>query len=89
MGVITLDLNPPMLPTSVPDLREAVGWGRMDADYPAAFQGYWATVAPGASFAASIAASSACRSSLMGCPHASGDFSCSLMLPIPLPPLKD
>ena len=30
MGVITLDLNPPMLPTSVPDLREAVGWDRMD-----------------------------------------------------------
>jgi GNAT superfamily N-acetyltransferase len=44
MSVITLDVNPPVMPTSVPDLREAVGWSRMDSDYPAAFRGYWATV---------------------------------------------
>ncbi len=30
-------------PGSIADLREAVGWGRQDEDYPRALAGYWAT----------------------------------------------
>ncbi len=41
---ITFVVNPDLAARAVPDLREAVGWGRLDADYPAALAGYWATV---------------------------------------------
>jgi GNAT superfamily N-acetyltransferase len=36
--------NPDVSAQAVTDLREAVGWGRLDEDYPAALAGYWATV---------------------------------------------
>ncbi len=44
MSTITIELNPTLAPTSVLDLREAVGRSRMDSDYPVALQRYWATV---------------------------------------------
>src|SRR5438128_1116384 len=41
---VSFVLNPDLPPRAVPDLREAVGWDRLDEDYPAALAGYWATV---------------------------------------------
>lgn len=41
---ITFQHNAAVSPASICDLREAVGWGRLDDDYPAAPQGYWGTV---------------------------------------------
>ena len=41
---ITFQHNAAVAPASICDLREAVGWGRLDEDYPAALQGYWGTV---------------------------------------------
>src|SRR5258706_15508596 len=41
---ITFAVDPHVAPRQVADLRAAVGWDRQDADYPAAFAGYWATV---------------------------------------------
>lgn len=41
---ITFQHNAAVTPTSICDLREAVGWDRLDDDYPAALQGYWGTV---------------------------------------------
>lgn len=40
----TLIINPNVTSQAVSDLRESVGWDRADEDYPAALQGYWATV---------------------------------------------
>jgi GNAT superfamily N-acetyltransferase len=37
-------INPVIPAAQVADLREAVGWDRLDEDHPAAFAGYWATV---------------------------------------------
>ncbi len=41
---ISFILNPDTPAQAICDLREAVGWSRLDKDYPAALQGYWATV---------------------------------------------
>ena len=41
---ITFSINPVVMPKWLGDLRQAVGWDRQDADYPAALTGYWATV---------------------------------------------
>ena len=41
---VSFVLNPDLPARAVPDLREAVGWDRLDEDYPAALAGYWATV---------------------------------------------
>ena len=41
---ITFQHNTSISPTSICDLREAVGWDRQDEDYPAALKGYWGTV---------------------------------------------
>jgi GNAT superfamily N-acetyltransferase len=37
-------MNPAVGPAAVCDLRAAVGWDRLEDDYPAAFDGYWGTV---------------------------------------------
>lgn len=37
-------INPAVSPQAIADLRESVGWERQEADYPAAFKGYWSTV---------------------------------------------
>ncbi|WIG61594.1 MAG: hypothetical protein OJF49_004342 [Ktedonobacterales bacterium] len=42
--LVTFNFNPVVMPEQIGDLRQAVGWGRQDADYPAALMGYWATV---------------------------------------------
>jgi GNAT superfamily N-acetyltransferase len=39
-----LIINPNVIPEAIGDLRESVGWDRSDEDYPAALEGYWATV---------------------------------------------
>jgi GNAT superfamily N-acetyltransferase len=44
MSEVSFTLNPPVAAHAIADLRESVGWGRQDADFPAALQGYWATV---------------------------------------------
>ncbi len=44
MSNISLTINPAVSSKAIYDLREAVGWDRLDEDYPAALQGYWATV---------------------------------------------
>ena len=44
MSTITFIPNALITPRAVSDLREAVGWGRHDEDYPAALKGYWATM---------------------------------------------
>lgn len=44
MQPIAFMMNAPVTAGEVCDLREAVGWGRQEGDYPAAFAGYWATV---------------------------------------------
>lgn len=36
--------NVVLAPCAISDLREAVGWERLDDDYPAALKGYWATI---------------------------------------------
>jgi len=41
---VAYTVDPVVHPRQVTDLRAAVGWERQDADYPAAFAGYWATV---------------------------------------------
>ncbi len=41
---ISFLLNPAISTQALCDLREAVGWGRAEEDYPNALQGYWATV---------------------------------------------
>jgi ribosomal protein S18 acetylase RimI-like enzyme len=38
-------LNPTVEPEALCDLRASVGWERLEGDYPAAFERYWATVA--------------------------------------------
>lgn len=42
---IVFTIDAVVSPAEVVALREAVGWGGLSADYPAAFAGYWATVA--------------------------------------------
>ena len=44
MANLSLTLNPIVSSQAICDLREAVGWERQEEDYPAALQGYWATV---------------------------------------------
>ncbi len=44
MSDISFTLNPTISSQAIRDLRNAVGWDRLDKDYPAALQGYWATV---------------------------------------------
>lgn len=44
MSIVTFIPNAPLTPHSVPNLREAVGWERLDEDYPAVPSGYWATM---------------------------------------------
>lgn len=39
-----LIINPNVIPQAIGDLRESVDWDRADEDYPAALNGYWATV---------------------------------------------
>ena len=39
-----LIINPNVIPEAISDLRESVGWDRLDEDYLAALKGYWATV---------------------------------------------
>ena len=39
------EANRPPSPEALANLRESVGWERMDADYPAAFADYFATAA--------------------------------------------
>ncbi len=43
-GTVTFVVNPDVAARAIPDLRAAVGWDALDADYPAALDGYWATV---------------------------------------------
>lgn len=44
MTGISFVLSPDVSAQAICDLRESVGWGRLNEDYPAALQGYWATV---------------------------------------------
>ena len=44
MPDISFTLNPDVSSQAICDLREAVRWDRSEEDYPAALQGYWATV---------------------------------------------
>lgn len=44
MPNISFIINPVTSAQAICDLREAVGWDRSEDDYPAALQGYWATV---------------------------------------------
>ncbi|MDQ6659923.1 MAG: GNAT family N-acetyltransferase [Chloroflexota bacterium] len=44
MNEITFQINPTLKPDAICDLRESVGWDRQEQDYPAAQNGYWATV---------------------------------------------
>ena len=44
MSTITFRRNGAVAAQSICDLREAVGWDRLDWYYPAAFSGYWGTV---------------------------------------------
>ena len=44
MSNVSFSTNPNIAPSAICDLREAVGWARQEEDYPAALQGYWATV---------------------------------------------
>ena len=44
MGLPTITVNPTVDVAMIFELREAVGWGGLAADYPAALAGYWATV---------------------------------------------
>lgn len=37
-------INPDVIAEAIGDLREAVGWDRLDEDYPAPLKGYWATI---------------------------------------------
>jgi GNAT superfamily N-acetyltransferase len=41
---IDLVVNPQVGARAIVELRAAVGWGGLEADYPAALAGYWATV---------------------------------------------
>lgn len=41
---IYFTINPEVDARAIGDLRAAVGWGRLDQDYPAALAGYWAAV---------------------------------------------
>ena len=42
---IAFAINAPVAAHEIVALREAVGWGGLEADYPATLAGYWATVA--------------------------------------------
>ena len=44
MTTISFIPGPDISAQAICDLREAVGWSRLNEDYPAALQGYWATV---------------------------------------------
>lgn len=44
MSNISFIINPKVSPQAICDLRKAVGWDPLTEDYPAALQGYWATV---------------------------------------------
>ena len=44
MTTVDIKLNATVDPIDLCNLRESVGWERFDQDYPAAFDGYWATV---------------------------------------------
>ena len=37
-------INPHVIPQAIGDLREAVGWDRLDEDYSSLLKGYWATI---------------------------------------------
>lgn len=44
MHIPRFDINPPVAAEQIIALRAAVGWSGLEADYPAALQGYWAYV---------------------------------------------
>ncbi len=44
MKDFSLIVNPEIEARDLCDLRESVGWDRADEDYPAAFNGYWASI---------------------------------------------
>ena len=52
---IAFAINAPVAAHEIIALREAVGWGGLEADYPAALAGYWATVAGRAAGGALVA----------------------------------
>jgi GNAT superfamily N-acetyltransferase len=52
---IAFAINAPVDAREIVALREAVGWGALEADYPAALAGYWATVAGRAAGGALVA----------------------------------
>jgi ribosomal protein S18 acetylase RimI-like enzyme len=41
---VEFQINPAVEPQAIVELRAAVGWGGLEADYPAALAGYWASV---------------------------------------------
>jgi GNAT superfamily N-acetyltransferase len=41
---VTFAVKPDVTAAAICDLRAAVGWDRLDDDYPAALSGYWATL---------------------------------------------
>jgi N-acetylglutamate synthase-like GNAT family acetyltransferase len=44
MDNVIFIVNPTIEARDLCDLRESVGWERLDEDYPTAFKGYWASV---------------------------------------------
>jgi GNAT superfamily N-acetyltransferase len=44
MTAVRFVIDPDVDARAIVDLRESVGWGGQEADYPAALAGYWATV---------------------------------------------
>ena len=44
MSIVTFKPNSPIASSTIADLREAVGWERLEVDYPAVLKGYWATI---------------------------------------------
>jgi len=44
LSIVTFIPNSPIASSTVADLREAVGWERLDEDYPAVLKDYWATI---------------------------------------------
>ncbi len=44
MSIIIFKINPSVTTRAVSDLREAVGWGRLETDEPDELTGFWATI---------------------------------------------
>ena len=44
MSAIHFVHNASIEPNAIANLREAVGWERLEVDYPAVLKGYWATI---------------------------------------------